>query len=327
VTSNGGVFRIDAAKAKTAAFEEPVAAAETSRFHQPFDCVLRLADDWTAISSGKGGDPIGVFDSKAPSPMIYWPKLSDQITCAPAVLGRGLLIPGKAGQVFLLNPQSGEPLAEAFQPRLEPGAEFDWIAPTTVKGEEVLLTDGKSKIYRLGIQDQPKPHLAVLAEAAVSKRIVAPPAVLGETFFMADEAGGLTSYELSKLARIKDIPLGSRCAWGPAKVGDCVLVSTDNDQLFCFDAKGNQLWQKKLEYGPLAGDPLLLEKNMVLASRSGIVWKVDAATGKELGKVNAGCPLGTGPALFTRGGGSSSAAPTVLFVGGHDGTLYEVRQP
>jgi hypothetical protein len=55
----------------------------------------------------------------------------------------------------------------------------------------------------------------------------------------------------------------------------------------------------------------------LLASQNGIVWRAEAATGKELAKVDAGYPLATGPVLCGQ----------KLLVGGHDGTLYEVRQP
>jgi hypothetical protein len=62
---------------------------------------------------------------------------------------------------------------------------------------------------------------------------------------------------------------------------------------------------------------LLLGNQLVLASRSGFVWKAEAATGKGVNKINTGCPLATGPVLCGQ----------KLLVGGHDGTIYEVRQP
>ena len=72
-----------------------------------------------------------------------------------------------------------------------------------------------------------------------------------------------------------------------------------------------------MAYGPLAGAPLAVGDHLLLASRSGVVWRIDAANGKELGKVEVGSPLGAGP----------TALGDQLLVGGHDGTLYEVRQP
>ena len=148
--------------------------------------------------------------------------------------------------MYLLDPQTGEPLAEPFQPRLEAGAELDWITPLAVGDREAVLVDAKlRKMYRIGLQDEPKPHLAVLAEAVATKPVVAPLAVLGETVYLGDADGGLNAFALPALARGNEQSLGSRCAWGPARVGDAVLLSTDDNRLLCLDAKGNRRWQTR----------------------------------------------------------------------------------
>ena len=100
-------------------------------------------------------------------------------------------------------------------------------------------------------------------------------------------------------------------------MGDCVFVATDDDHLLCFDSKGSKIWRVSLDHGPLAGAPLRLGDQFLMASRSGVVWRAEAATGKEKAKVDAGCSLATGPVLCGQ----------KLLIGGHDGTLYEVRQP
>jgi hypothetical protein len=55
----------------------------------------------------------------------------------------------------------------------------------------------------------------------------------------------------------------------------------------------------------------------LLASEKGVVWRLDAATGKESGKRDVGLPLGTGPVLVG----------DRLLVGSHDGCIFEVKQP
>ena len=77
------------------------------------------------------------------------------------------------------------------------------------------------------------------------------------------------------------------------------------------------VWQSVLSYGPLAGTPYLSGDEIFLSARSGMVWRISAADGKELGKVDAGCPLGTGPLVV----GSR------VIVGGHEGSLLEVKKP
>ncbi len=322
VTANGGVFRVDANQTEPTSVVEPVAVPDPFRIPQPVNRVVQLAGGLLAFSGGRGGTQVGVFDPRLPSPMMYWFEMpgKGKLACDPAAFGRGLLAPCKEGQVFWIDPdtrKNGASLAEPFQPKIEPGAEFLWTTPAIIDDTQCVLSDGQMKIYRLGVQEQPKPHLAALAETAIAKPIAAPLAVLGDTVFAADSAGALAALTLPALAGGREIAIGGRCVWGPARVGDRVLLATDDNQLQCFDAKGNRLWKAALEHGPLAGAPLRIGDNFLVASRSGILCRVDAASGKELAKADVGCPLGTGPVMCEK----------KMLVGGHDGTLYEVRQP
>jgi outer membrane protein assembly factor BamB len=320
VTANGGVFRIDANQKGAAVINDPITASTSFQMPQPVGHVIRLAGGLLAISGGKGGERIGVFNPSDDAPQMNWLKVPGTLACAPAAMGRGVLAPCKAGQVFWLDPDpkhSGEQLAEPFQPRIEPGVEIDWLIPAIVGDTQAVLGDGKAAIYLVAVQDQPKPHLAGVAQADIAKPLGAPPAVLGQTVFGADAAGAIGVFALPKLARGNETALGGRCAWGPGCVGDNILISTDDGQLLCFDSQGKRLWRIALEHGPLAGAPLRVGEQILLASKDGTVWRVEAATGKETAKVDVGCPLATGPVLCGQ----------KLLVGGHDGTLYEVRQP
>jgi outer membrane protein assembly factor BamB len=279
-----------------------------------------LAGGLLAVSSGKGSDQIGIYDPKNTPTKVGALRLPDghKLACPPVALGDGVLLADRTALVSLLEPQTGDRLAVPFQPSVEPGAEFDWAAPAAVEGKpQVLLADGKSKLYWVALQDEPAPHLAILAMATVTSPIVSPLAVVGETVYAGDAGKTLAPFALPKLVRGKERPLDSLCALGPVRVGDSVLLSTDDNRLLCLNAKGRLSWQTQLRYGPLAGLPLRAGNHYLLAARNGTLWRVDAATGKELGKVETGCPLATGPVAF---GGQ-------LLVGGHDGTLYEVRQP
>ncbi len=317
VTAAGAVFRVNAGRDGATIVNEPIAAIDASLLRRPIDNIVPLANGLLAISGGKGCDQIGVFDPNTPTPLMYWLKLRDELACAPVAFGRGILVADRAGRISLLDPQSGDPLAEPFQPRLEPGERIEWVAPAVVNDKEVVVANGQGKIYRLGIQDQPKPHLARLAQTTVAKPIISPLAVAGNMVFGADQDNVLASFGLSKLNRGKELNLDARCAWGPARIGDHVLMATEDNRLFCVNADGKQLWRTKLKYGPLAGAPLLLGGNYILVARGGTICRIETATGKELGKLDVGFPLATGAAPIGQG----------LLVGGFDGTIYEVRQP
>jgi outer membrane protein assembly factor BamB len=316
VTSAGAVFRVDVGKSGSKVIDEPGAPADASKLKKPLRCALQLSGGLLALAAEAGTDQIGILDPQSQPLRLRWFKTPNALACAPVAAAGGLLIPGKIGQVYLLDPD-GKPLAEPFQPRLEAGVELNWRTPAAVGDKEAVLADGATKLYRLAVADQPKPHLVALAEATVAEPIVSPVAVVAETAYAVDGAGVLAAFELPKLTRAKQLTLSGRCVLGPIAVGGRVLLTTDDEKLLCMGAKGERLWQVALPYGPLAGTPLALGGHYLLASQSGVIWRIDAGSGKELGKVDLGLPLGTGVALLG----------DQLLVGGHDGTLYEVRQP
>ena len=94
------------------------------------------------------------------------------------------------------------------------------------------------------------------------------------------------------------------------------MLATDTGQCYCFDESGQPVWQAASPYGPLAGAPWY-QDHYLLAAASGVVWKADATSGKELAKVDLGQPLATGPVLWG----------DRLLIGGHDGSLYEISAP
>ena len=298
----------------------PLVEADPFTFKEPISHVGRLPGGMLAISGGKGSEFIGLFEPASEALRMRALRVPGALACTPVVFGRGLMAPCKAGQVCWLaseESKSGEQLCEPFQPRVEPGVDVDWLPPVLVSDTQVVLYDGKMSVYLIGVQDQPKMHLGKLGQASVGKSLEASPAVLGQSVFTVDISGSLGMLSLPGLGHGNDTVLGGRRAWGPARVGENLLVSTDDGQLLCVDSKGSSLWRVPLKYGPLAGAPLRIGLHLLLASRTGVVWRIEAATGKELAKVDAGCPLATGPVLCGER----------LLVGGHDGTLYEVRQP
>ncbi len=317
VTAAGGVFRFDRAANGATILNEPLVAPDATRLKRPITSIVPLAGGLLAVSGGKGSTQIGVFDPNAPAPLMFWLPLRDELTCPPVALGKGILVADKAGRVSLFDPQSGDPLADPFQPRLEPGEKIEWVAPAALNDKEIVIANDRGKIYRLGVQDQPKPHLELLAQTTLAKPIVSPLAVDGKLLYGVDAANVLASFDLAKLARGKELNVDAHCAWGPVSIGENVLLATDDNRLSCLDATGKQLWRVELKHGPLAGAPLRLGGSFILVARNGAVCRLDAATGKELGTVNVGFPLATGAAPIGQR----------LLVGGFDGTIYEVRQP
>ena len=217
-----------------------VSVSDNFTFKQPFSYVARLPGGVLAIGGGKGDDHVELFEAASDVPMMRLLKVPGVLACAPAPFGRGLLAPCKAGQVCWLDcdaSKSGDQLAEPFQPRIQPGAEIDWLIPAVVGDTQAVICDGKMSLYLLGVKEQPKSHLAGVGQSALPKPLAVPPVVLGQTVFAVDIAGGLGASPCRGWPAAMRRPLAA-VRRGPARVGDNILVSTDDGQLFCFDAKG-----------------------------------------------------------------------------------------
>ena len=322
VTANGGVFRIDAGPRRAGGRQRDRGGGRRLPPLPPAAAPRRSPRRRSAGHQQRQGERsdrrVRSQDALA-ADLLADTCPTNKLACAPAALGRGCWSRARPGRCSCSIRRPAMPLAEPFQPRLEAGAELDWITPVAIGEREAVLVDAKlRKMYRIGLQDEPQPHLAALAEAVATKPVVEPLAVLGETVYLGDADGGLNAFALPALGRGGEQSLGSRCAWGPARVGDALLLSTDDNQLLCLDAKGKRRWKTALEYGPLAGAPLRGGRRLRAWPRgAGSFGAWTPRSGKTLAKVDLRCPLGTGPVAL---GGQ-------LIVAGHDGTLYEVRQP
>jgi len=317
VTSIGAIFQLSADGLEAqAAQDQPTVALKTAEIRGPVTDVVRLKDRLLVMAAGSGATQLPVFDPQEGN-RFRWLFLPNPLAGRPIAFGDGLLAPSEVGQVFFLEPRSGDKLTEPFQPTLESGVRVQWSQPALVGENEILLAEGRTGLYRIGIKDQPKPHLAALAHVDLAEPLVSPIAVLGKVAYAVDAAESLCAFELPKLTPSPPKPLGARSVWGPQRLGEHVLLATDDDQLYCLDGDQKTVWQVPLPYGPLAGAPIEVDGHYLLAAESGVIWRAETATGNEVAKIETGYPLGTGPVKLGDG----------LLVGGHDGSLYMVRMP
>jgi outer membrane protein assembly factor BamB len=318
VTSIGAVFDLEAdGLDNQVALDQPTVALKPEELESPVTEVFQVKRRLLVMAGGPGAGQLPVFDPKE-GRRFRWVFLPDPLAAPPIPLADDLLVPCRSGQVFLLDPRTGSPRTEPFQPTLPGGAQVAWSRPTPVGEGEFLLAEGHSGLYRIGIEDQPKPHLAARAQVDLTEPIESPIAVVGNVAYAVDASQSLLTFELPKLTLVGDPrPLGARSAWGPDRVGDCVLLATDDDQLYCLGAEGKIVWQIPLPYGPLAGRPLATDAGYLLVAARGVIWRLDPATGRELAKAETGYPLATGAVPLGDG----------LLVGGHDGCLYKLPKP
>jgi outer membrane protein assembly factor BamB/TolA-binding protein len=326
VTTMGSVIELPVADLKGHRIvDQSVVALKTDEIRKPMIDAIRTRDGLLALLTGSGAEKIAVFDPRQTPRRFRWVVLPDVAGCRPIIVAGGLLVPCQLGQVFLLDPRTGGKLlvggkmVEPFQPKLETDSRLQWRRPALVGEKEVVLADNLGRLYLLGIKDQPKPHVAVLAQTDLARPISSPLAAVGKVVYAVDESGTLLVFDLPKLTQDQEkrLAIGGAAVWGPRRVGRHVFLTTDSEQLLCLDDHGKLVWKIDLPHGPLAGSPLAVGDHYILASTRGVVWRVGAADGKELGKIETGRPLGTGPVPLGNG----------LLLSGHDGTLYRVEKP
>ncbi len=323
VTASGGVIRgLPDGLMPAGKPWEPILAIDSSRLRKPLVSMLPLAGERFAISSGAETRQIAIYDPKEQDRQFRWLLSPQEMSAAPGAFAGGLLTACVNGQVFLLDPEAPGNMAKPMEPVIKNASTWNWTTPMAVDDTLAVVTDGDKRLMAIGISAGDGKALTQAAVAMTKNGLVSPAAVLGKVVFVvardaADSTDSLLSFELPNLKPGKRQVLGARCGWGPERVGNLVFIATEENRLLAIDERQEVIWQTVLGYGPLAGVPYVAGGEIFLSARGGMIWRISAADGKELGKVDAGCPLGTGPLVV---------GPRVI-IGGHDGSLLEVKRP
>jgi len=174
----------------------------------------RLPDRTLLCSFGPGADRWFVLEKK--NGVWQWTNVSFGGTLAhgPTPFADGLLVPTQAGRIELRDARTGRELLAPFQPPLEPGRIPTWGPPAVIPppnaktpsadtnspkekpadpnsptegSPEFLVSDGLGRVYRVGMEQRPKPHLKALAWVDLPGRPVSPIAVVGQTAWLVEE--------------------------------------------------------------------------------------------------------------------------------------------
>lgn len=327
-TPNGAVFQLEAKSLRqSTVVDQPSAALPIAQIRQPMSAWVRFSSGLVALAAVNGPKQVAVSNPQAGQSVFRWIALPDPLGGRPIAFADALLACCTIGQVFLLDPESGAKRTEPFQPHLQSGDRLAWREPAVLGPNEFLLADSRSGLHRVGIKQEPTPHLAALATVKTREPIVSSLGVAGNVVYAMDGQKTLSAFDLPELALAQQWPLDGHWVGGPWGVGQSVLVVTYNEKvsdaqqlpykLYCLNGGKKIVWQVDMPSGPPAGPPLALANKFVFASTGGMVWTVEASSGKTLAQIDVGQPLGTGPVLLE----------DQLLIGGHDGTLYLVKQP
>ncbi len=318
-TAVGGVFQIPPPAEGTVAFHDtPTRIIPGADLTGPVRQVLGLPGGMVAMLRGSQPADISVFvpGPAADAARIRSVALSSPLSGDATALAGGLLVPVAEGRVLLLDPATGSPLARPFQPPLVAGRKYKWSRPEIIGRDQFVIADDSGAVHRVVVKEDPEKHLAVAATAQLEDPIASPIAVLGNRVYAVDRTDSFVRLDLPGLTDRVRKPLGARCVVGPVRIGEHVLLITSDNLMHVVDSSG-KMRSDKLPHGVPTGEPLVEGPHWLFASASGVVWRVDPATGEQLAQEETGLALGSGLALL----GSR------LLVAGHDGTLYLLAKP
>jgi len=315
-TALGALFELDVPTRGQTIVQKPAFVMPPAAVEETFTDQLVLDGSKLALDGGAGSSRMLVLSPwKAPLSSIV--EAPGKLTCSPTAFAGGLLAPCDVGQVFLLDPSSAARRVAPFQPRLSGDQKFQWRQAAVVDDDRVAITDDLGTIYLLDLKDQPQPHLAALTQRSTGNPITSPLAVLGDVVYGVDSDGKLCSFKLPKLEPGAKTVLAGRLVWGPRRVGEAVLLATDDGRLMCLAGEEKPLWNVPLNIGSLAGDPLPVGDSYILATTDGVVIRIDSQTGEQQAKIETNRPLATGPTAYGQN----------LLLGGHDGCIHQMKQP
>jgi hypothetical protein len=320
LSTAGALFEVALPQLQTAGVQDkPTASLASGVTLPPNSSVTVFPDGLSVFAAGKGARSVAVYDPAAASDRLRQLTLPGELACQPAALDAGLLVPLQIGQAFLLDPRTGTELVKPFQPPLvNDGQPHEWRAPASPAQKDVLLSDGRGTLYRVGRVETPEPHLEALATATNEEPIVTPPAALDQFAFGGDSRGRLYAYTLPDLNPTKEWNLEGEIVWGPVRIGRHVLVMTARDELWAFDGQPEPIWSGPVRLSsPLAGAPLEVEGGLVVATVNGIIGRIELASGELHGAMNLGQPLSGAPVRLGN----------ELLLSTHDGALLRTALP
>lgn len=311
--ANGRVYRFDPDAIKN--------RVQNESLNQPTPGVApvlyefaELLPGGAAVFAAPGSDSALLYSPSGAKPLTKL-TLPSALACRPTAFAEGWIAPLSVGQVFVLDAESGKPLAAPFQPPLEAGRSVAWLPAAVVDGEQLLITDGVAKVYLLDYE--PGSALTIAAEADLD---VSPLAsgfvVVGNVAVALAENGQIVIHQLPTLDVGESLNTGGRVVWGPYPAGDYALLATSS-QLMAIDSSGKFAWEVPITDMQLAGPPLVQGESMVLAAQNGTVVKLSLADGSEQGRVDVGEPIAAGPVLLNN----------LLVVAGRDSALLVIKSP
>jgi outer membrane protein assembly factor BamB/TolA-binding protein len=258
------------------------------------------------------------------------------------------------GSVRLFELPSGSQQVSPFQPSLRPGQQIQWSDPVVHAdpGRGFVVLRDRQQLFRVQIQEQPRPHLAQMMQKQIPSPVYPQLAVLGDAVVAVRRSAGhdsLVAFSWDGLEELEppqlliggreirttqgseateedetievrvqsNWDLTGRVVWGPYTVDQRLVLLNDRGTLVCFSENLELAWKSTGQIQQLAGLPVLHEGDFIFVSLSGSIWRVNGKNGEMVGTDSIQKPVVGRPVVFA----------DRLWLSGADGTIHVVPIP
>ncbi len=251
--------------------------------------------------------------------VVAWEIPSTTRATKPRVWSEHVLIPTKIGQILVVDAKSGAADVQPYQPELAFGETIDWSCPAVVSGStpSVIVTDQRSRLFRLAIETSPEPHLTALEQVKLEQPITSQLAVAGLMLVAVgrqQEQDMLRLFQLPEMAEQDPIAISGDVVMSPQSIGNRVYCASARDGLISIRDDFSVAWKCPLKGLQVASGPVIVKNLLALSFTQGEIWLIDQETGELVTEFNVGEPLAEGLSYFNG----------QLWAHGYDGTLHGI---
>ena len=292
VTEEGSVFRISAEQIEQGGFLHEAAASLKlhENLRDPLRAVL-LSDGRIAVHCGAPEPRLWIVNQAGQ--IEQQTKLDEPLEADPVVMGTGIVLP-LPGKLRYVGRQSSTARVEDFVAPVAKERKTTWVQLAALDENQLIAVDSQGKLARIQNRQQ---HLAEASKLQLDDSLDVNFCVHDGKIMLADAKARLRVLDASSMDTLSETKLDAPASNSLWLAGDRLFVETGREHLQCFAVKPElkRLWSVPLEGNPLAGEPLVSGKLLILARKNGDVWTLDPAAGSVGRRVNVGQPLSLGP--------------------------------
>lgn len=315
VNSSGMYFGFDGKKRTIdEADANPGGGKPSMQFVDP----VELDNGQTVLFNASRGNQLAVYSPTGTKLQILSVSFgSARPSCAPVAVGDYVGVGLDNGQFVLIDPTSGARVGAPYQPSLVPGRKVIWNAPVYLADSQTLIVaNDQLKLARLSADGA----LRSLNEIDLEQALMGPLCLVGSSVCGVTSSGAgdkLVLFSTSNLQTSTPIPLPGRYTAGPFPVDGGCVVQTESKLVF-LGADGQLGWTIDFPNSRLVSPPIAASGKLLLATKFGQLFVVDAKTGEVLGSLDARQAFTSPPVV---------AGPGRLLIGSAEGALLALPVP